>query len=154
MCWSVAYIVTGDREMCCIGMEAIIVAYITRWGVNEGEIRTSQEMLTEERGHNWCQPDKYMYSYHLFPYNLVNLFQWSYKKYWPNACEPYIMGYQETLVSHRTHTFHRRFFGDNVGHSNRFFLYSSWWGDRQLTMDVGVKRGQGSVEVMVWSSYL
>lgn len=31
------------------------------------------------------------------------------------------------------------------------FFYSSWWGDRQLTMDVGVKRGQGSVEVMVWS---
>lgn len=122
MWWSVAYIVTGDREMCCISMEAIIVAYITRCGVNEGEIRTSQEMLTEERGHNWCQPDKYMYSYHLFPYNLVNLFQWSYKNTDPMHVNHTSWGTKRCLYLTRTHTFHRRFFGDNVGHSNRFFF--------------------------------
>lgn len=127
MWWSVANIVNGDREMCCISgtvrMEAIINAYITRCGVNEGEIRTSQEMLTEERGHNWCQPDKYMYSYHLFPYNRVNLFQWSYKKYWPNACEPCIMWYLEMLVSHQNSYIPLQIFWRyNVGLSNRFFL--------------------------------
>lgn len=145
--------------MCCISgtvrMEAIINAYITRCGVNEGEIRTSQEMLTEERGHNWCQPDKYMYSYHLFPYNRVNLFQWSYKKYWPNACEPCIMWYLEMLVSPELIHSIEDFWRYNVGLSNRFFFYySSWWGDKQLTMDVEVKRGQGSVKIHMWCSYL
>lgn len=118
MWWSVAYIVTGDREMYCIGMEAIIVAYITRCGVNEREIRTSQEMLTEERGHNWCQPDKYMYSLTILSISSNGRI----KNTDPMHVNHTSWGTKRCLYLTRTHTFHRRFFGDNVGHSNRFFF--------------------------------
>lgn len=59
--WSVAYMVTGDRTVWWISsatnIEAVIIVYITRWGVNEGAIATSQAMMTEGRGYNWCQTD-------------------------------------------------------------------------------------------------
>lgn len=132
MWWSVAYIVTGDREMCCISMEAIIVAYITRCGVNEGEIRTSQEIWQKKGGITDVSPTNTCTVIICFLTILSISSNGRIKNTDPMHVNHTSWGTKRCLYLTRTHTFHRRFFGDNVGHSNRFFfiavdeVISSW----------------------------